>query len=173
MRKVSLSAVARRWLLAVGLLLAVAGPSTAHRATSPLSNDDFPQPGPADQQIARQLGAGPNAPVLVVVNAGTERLAPPSANSIMAALTTAAPGLRLASYADQPALLSNDGCTGVIAVYPHPIPGTDTYAAALPAIRAVAARWEKITALHVAVTGRMPWSAARPSSAKSAQTRPR
>jgi RND superfamily putative drug exporter len=172
MRKVFRSALARRWLLAAWLLLAVVGPSTAQRATAPLSND-FPQPGPADQQIARQLGAGQNAPVLVVVSAGTERLAPPSANSIMAALATAAPGLRLASYADQPALLSNDGRTGVIAVYPRPIPGTDTYAAALPAIRAVAARWQKITALHVAVTGRMPWSAARPSSAKSAQTRPR
>jgi RND superfamily putative drug exporter len=172
MRKVSRSALARRWLLAAWLLLSIVGPSTAQRATAPLSNDP-PQPGPADQQIARQLGAGQNAPVLVVVSAGTERLAPPSANSIMAALATAAPGLRLASYADQPALLSNDGRTGVIAVYPRPIPGTDTYAAALPAIRAVAARWQKITALHVAVTGRMPWSAARPSSAKSAQTRPR
>jgi RND superfamily putative drug exporter len=172
MRKVCRSALARRWLLAAWLLLSIVGPSTAQRATAPLSNDP-PQPGPADQQIARQLGAGQNAPVLVVVSAGTERLAPPSANSIMAALATAAPGLRLVSYADQPALLSNDGRTGVIAVYPRPIPGTDTYAAALPAIRAVAARWQKITALHVAVTGRMPWSAARPSSAKSAQTRPR
>ena len=51
----------------------------------------------------------------------------------------AVPGARVVSYADTPALLSADGRTGVVAVYPKPVPGADAYAAALPALKSVAA----------------------------------
>ncbi len=147
----------RRWVLLAWLLLTVAGAYGAPKATSALSYD-FGLPGQhgyeANQQILRQFGSGgDNAPVLLVVTDATRRLAPASATPIVAAVGKAAPGSRVASYADIPALLSADGRTGVVAVYPRPVPGSDGYAIALPALKAVAAKVTEPDGPRVVVTG--------------------
>ena len=146
----------RRWVLVAWLLLAVAGAVAAPRATSALSYD-FGLPGQrgyeANQQILRQFGSGgDNAPILLVVEDST-RLTPASATSLAAAAVRAAPGSRVVSYSDAAALLSADGRTGVVAVYPRPLPGADAYASALPALQSVAARATAAGGPAVTVTG--------------------
>ncbi|MFE2231904.1 MMPL family transporter [Streptomyces sp. NPDC059442] len=44
----------------------------------------------------------------------------------------------MAPYADDEALLSEDGRTGVVVVHPRPVPGEDPFAVALPAVERVA-----------------------------------
>jgi RND superfamily putative drug exporter len=147
----------RRWVLLTWLLLAIAGGYAAPKATSALSYD-FGLPGQhgyqANQQIVRQFGSGgDNAPVLLVVSDGGKRLTPASAGPVAAAAARAAAGSRVASYQDTPALLSADARTGVVAVYPKPEPGSDPYAAALPALKAAAAKTSQTGGLRVVVTG--------------------
>lgn len=147
----------RRWVLVSWLLLAIAGAYAAPKATSALSYD-FGLPGQhgyeTNQQILRQLGSGgDNAPVLLVVSNGQNRLDPASAVPVAGAASKAAAGSRVVSYADTPALLSTDGRTGVVAVYPRPVPGADAYAAALPALKAVAAGLTHPDGRNVVVTG--------------------
>ncbi len=147
----------RRWVLLAWLLLAVAGGYAAPRATSALSYA-FSLPGQhgyvANQQILRQFGSGgDNAPVLLVVTAGSGRLTTAAAAPIVAAAAAATPSSRLVSFADSPALLSRDGRTGVVAVYPKPVPGSDAYVTALPALKAVATRATETGGPRVVVTG--------------------
>ena len=146
----------RRWVLVAWILLATAGAVAAPRATSALSYD-FGLPGQhgyeTNQEIVRQFGSGgDNAPVLLVVSSPT-RLTPASATAVAAAAGRSTPGSRVVSYRDTPALLSADGHTGVIAVYPKPLPGADPYASALPALRVVAANATRTGGAMVAVTG--------------------
>ncbi|MCW2530287.1 MAG: hypothetical protein JWM76_5147 [Pseudonocardiales bacterium] len=147
----------RRWVLLAWLLLAVAGGYAAPKATSALSYD-FGLPGQhgyeANQQVVQQFGSGgDNAPVLLVVTTATGRLTSASAIPIATAAGHAAPGSRVVSYADTPALLSNDAKVGVVAVYPKPVPGSDAYATALPALKQVAARATQPDGPRVVVTG--------------------
>ena len=147
----------RRWVLLAWLLLAVAGAFAAPRATSALSYD-FGLPGQhgyqANQRIVRQFGSGgDNAPILLVVDAGTGRLTPSSAGPVAHAAAAAAPGSRIASFADNASLLSADRRTGVVAVYPKPVPGSDAYVMALPALKAVATNATRSGGPSVVVTG--------------------
>ena len=146
----------RRWVLLAWLLLAVAGAYAAPEATSALSYD-FGLPGQhgyeANQRILQQFGSGgDNAPVLLVIT-DKDRLTPASAAPIVDAATTATPGARLVSYVGSPALLSADGRTGVVAVYPKPVPGSDAYVRALPALETVAAKATRAGGPSVVVTG--------------------
>src|ERR1700761_2928936 len=132
----------RWWVLATWLLLAVAGGYAAPKAISALTYD-FGLPGQAgyeaNQQIVQQFGSGgDNAPVLLVVGNGRQLVSAASARTIMQAAGKAAPGARVVSYAGQRSLLAADGRTGVVMVYPHPVPGADAYAAALPALQQAA-----------------------------------
>ena len=134
----------RRWVLLGWLVLAVAGAIAAPHATNRLSYD-FSLPGQsgyqANQAIIRTFGSGgDNAPVLLVVGDGTSPVPASAAGPIAAAAAKAAPGSRVASFADTPALRSKDGTLGVVVVYPRPVPGAQPYVAALPALKAVAAQ---------------------------------
>jgi RND superfamily putative drug exporter len=149
--------IARRWwVLAVWVLLAVAGGVAAPRATAALSYD-FGLPGQAgyeaNQQIVAQFGSGgDNAPVLVVVTSSAGRVPMSAAGPIAAAVAKAAPGARIASFASDRSLLSADGRTAVLEVYPRAASGPEAYPQALPAIQAVA-RQAGRGGLSVAVTG--------------------
>src|SRR6185437_16156127 len=131
--------VHRGWVLAAWLLLAVAGGYAAPKAISALTYD-FGLPGQAgyeaNQQIMRQFGSGgDNAPILLVVGNGRQQVPAASAIPVVQAVDKATPGARVVSYAAQRSLLAADGRTGVVMVYPHPVPGADAYAAALPALQ--------------------------------------
>jgi RND superfamily putative drug exporter len=129
----------RRWVLVAWLLLAVAGGYAAPRATAALSYD-FSLPGQpgyeTNSMIAQRFGSGGDAsPVLLVDSQpSTTR-----AQQIAGAARQALPGARVLSYADEKALLSADGRTGVVVVYPRIVPGPDPYAAALPVLDKLAA----------------------------------
>ncbi|WP_375485650.1 MMPL family transporter [uncultured Jatrophihabitans sp.] len=147
----------RRWVLLAWLLLAVAGAYAAPKATSALSYD-FGLPGQdgyqANQQIVRQFGSGgDNAPVLLVVTSRPVPLTPASAAPIVTAAEAATPGSRTVSFADTSTLLSPDKHTGVVAVYPRPVQGSDAYAKALPALKAVARDVSRPGGPTVVVTG--------------------
>ena len=133
----------RWWVLGGWLLLAVVGGIAAPRATAALSYD-FSLPGQPGYETNAELEAtlgsgGANAPVLLLTDAAADP-AP-----VVAAVTRAVPGARVASYADHPELRA--GGTGVVLVYPRPVPGGEAYAAALPALQAATAD------LGVTVTG--------------------
>ncbi len=124
----------RWWVLIVWLVLAVAGGFAAPRATAALSYD-FGLPGQAGYEtnrvIAETYGSGGDlAPVLLVTDGATE--------PIVAAVTQALPGARVASPADDPALRAPDGRTSVVLVYPRPLPGPEAYAQALPVLEGIA-----------------------------------
>ena len=146
----------RWWVLAAWLLLAVAGGYAAPKAISALTYD-FGLPGQAgyeaNQQIMRQFGSGgDNAPILLVVGNGRQQVPAASAIPVVQAVDKAAPGARVVSYAAQRSLLAADGRTGVVMVYPHPVPGADAYAAALPALQHAASILRR-SGVPVAVTG--------------------
>lgn len=147
----------RWWVLAVWVLLAACGGIAAPRATAALTYSfDLPgQPGyETNQQLLHRFGSGgDDAPVLLVVGDGTATIDPASAAPIVQAVRRVVPGARTASYADQPALLSDDRRTAVVLVYPRPVPGPEAYAAALPALQAVAAQVSAGGGPPVAVTG--------------------
>ncbi|MFJ4894950.1 MMPL family transporter [Streptomyces sp. NPDC088788] len=132
----------RRLVLAAWLVLAVIGGYAAPKATAALSYD-FGLPGKpgyeTNNELVERFGSGgDNAPVLLVVGDGHRRVPPEAASSLTDAVDRAVPGARVASFADQPSLLSGDGRTGIVLVYPRPVPGPDAYAAALPALEKVA-----------------------------------
>lgn len=109
--------VARRWwVIGVWLLLAVFGAVAAPPATDRLTFD-FGLPGQpgyeANLDILQTVGSGGDfAPVLLVVGDGEQTVDPTGAASIAEAVTGALPGSRVATYADQPDLLSDDDTTG-------------------------------------------------------------
>ena len=150
--------IARRWwVLAAWALLAVAGGIAAPRATAALSYD-FGLPGQAgyeaNQRIVHEFGSGgDNAPVLVVVTNGGERVPLSSAAPITAAVARVAPGARIASFASDRSLVSADDRTAVLEVYPQPAGGPEAYPQALPAIQAVARQASRPAGLSVSVTG--------------------
>jgi RND superfamily putative drug exporter len=150
--------IARRWwVLAAWALLAVAGGIAAPRATAALGYD-FGLPGQAgyeaNQRIVAEFGSGgDNAPVLVVVTHGGGRVPLSSAAPIAAAVARVAPGARIASFARDHALVSADGRTAVLEVYPRAANGPDAYPQALPAIQAVARQVSAPGGVSVSVTG--------------------
>src|SRR6201995_4770097 len=146
----------RWWVLAAWLLVAVAGGYAAPKAISALTYD-FGLPGQAgyeaNQQIVRQFGSGgDNAPVLLVVGNGRQQVPAASAIPVVQAGDKAAPGARGVSYAGQGSRLAADGRTGIVLVYPHPVPGADAYAAALPALQHAASTLRR-SGVPVVVTG--------------------
>jgi RND superfamily putative drug exporter len=140
MRRLAWFVVARPWwVIGVWALLAVTGALGATRATGALSHGfDLPgQPGyEANQAIVGQFDSGgDNAPVLVLVHSATA-VPTSSAAAVETAVRQAAPGARIASYADQPQLRAHDGRTAVVLVYPRPGPAAAPYTHALSALRA-------------------------------------
>ncbi|MFJ4900813.1 MMPL family transporter [Streptomyces sp. NPDC088727] len=131
-------------VLGVWLLLAVVGGYAAPKATAALSFEfGLPdQPGyEANEQLVEHFGSGgSNAPVLLVVGDGDARVQRSAAAPLVADVRRTVPGARVASFGDESALLSRDERTGIILVYPRPLPGQDPYARALPALTKVAAR---------------------------------
>lgn len=124
----------RWWVLVAWLLLAAAGGYAAPKATAALTYD-FGLPGQAgyeaNQVIAERFGGGGDlAPILLVTGESPEPL--------VAAVKRALPDARVASPADEPALRAADGRTGVVVVFPRPVPGPEPYARALPVLERVA-----------------------------------
>ncbi|MBJ7288478.1 MMPL family transporter [Williamsia sp.] len=147
----------RRWVLAAWLLLAVVGGYAAPQATSALSYD-FSLPGQpgyeSNLDITERFGnGGGNPPILLVVGDREQPVPISSGETVGRLAAQAAPGARVASFADQPALLSTDKTVGVVVVYPRPLPGSEIYGAALPALKAIAAQAQESTGVPVAVTG--------------------
>jgi putative drug exporter of the RND superfamily len=147
----------RWWVITAWLLLAVAGGFAAPRAISALSYD-FGLPGQpgyeANQQIVQRFGSGgDNAPVLLVVGDGSRTVPPGAAQRVADAVATAHLDARVATYQQEPPLLSHDGRTGVVVVYPSPVPGSTPYGDALPALRRAAAQAAARTGVPVTVTG--------------------
>ena len=147
----------RWWVLAAWLILSVAGGFAAPKATSALSYD-FGLPGQAgyetNQQITATVGSGGNdAPILLVVGDGTRQVTAAQAGPVVQAVMKATPGARMVSFAQTPSLRSKDGQTGVVMVYPRPVPGPDRYAAALPALQQVAGDIGRQIGVPVVVTG--------------------
>ncbi|WP_329173207.1 MMPL family transporter [Streptomyces sp. NBC_01477] len=149
--------VARRWwVIGAWAVLAFAGGLAAPRATSALSYD-FGLPGQkgyeANQDIVQEFGSGgDNAPVLLVLHSGGRRLDAQAAATVVRAVRARVAG-RVSSYAQEPRLLSRDGDTGVVMVYPTPLPGQDPYARALPALKTAAQEASAAAGVSVTVTG--------------------
>ena len=148
--------VHRWWVVALWLVLAAAGAFAAPRATAALSYD-FSLPGQPGYETNRQIVAefgsgGDNAPVLLVVGDGRTRVRAADANAVMATVRAAAPKARAVSFAEEPTLLSRDGLTGVVLVYPRVVPGPDPYVAALPALEHAARQLTK-QGISVSVSG--------------------
>jgi putative drug exporter of the RND superfamily len=147
----------RWWVLVTWLLVAVLGGLGAPKAVGALSYDfGLPgQPGAeTNQQIVERFGSGGgNAPVLLVVGDGSGRITDEVASQTEQAVAAATPGARVTSWLQTPDLLSRDGRTGVVVVYPRPVPGPEPYAAALPALQAVAAQMSQRSAVPVVATG--------------------
>jgi putative drug exporter of the RND superfamily len=138
----------RLWVLLAWLALAATGGFAAPKATAALTYD-FSLPGQpgyeTNRVIAQRFGSGGDAPPILLVDA---RPSAQRAGTIAASVRRALPGASVLSYADEKALLSADGRTGVVVVYPRIEPGPDPYAAALPVLEKVAA------AEQVTVTGK-------------------
>jgi len=106
------------------------------------------------RQLVDTFGSGgSNAPILLVVGDGVGRVTPAEAAPVVQAVNKAAPGARVVSFAQAPSLLSADARTGVVVVYPRPVPGADPYAAALPALHQAAVRISQQSGVSVTVTG--------------------
>ena len=146
----------RWWVVAAWVILAVLGVFAAPKATAALSYDfGLPdQPGyEANQQIMADFGSGgDNAPVLLVVGDGRRAVTAADAATVAGAAVGASPGARTTSFADQPRLVSKDGRTGVVMVYPRVTPGPKPYVSALPALQKTAVDLTK-RGIAVTVTG--------------------
>lgn len=147
----------RRAVLGLWLLLAVAGGYAAPRAVDALSYD-FSLPGQpgyeTNADIVELLGSGgSNPPVVLVAGDDTARLTPQLAEQLSGAVAQVAQGGRTVSWVQDDALLSADGRTGAVLVYPRPVPGPDPYVQALPALAQVAAQVSEQAGVPVAVTG--------------------
>ncbi|AGL15863.1 MMPL family transporter [Actinoplanes sp. N902-109] len=138
----------RWWVLLTWLALAMAGGFAAPKAVAALTYD-FSLPGrpgyETNRVITERFGSGGDALPVLLVDA---QPAPERADRIAASVERVLPGASVLSYADEPALRSADGRTGVVMVYPRIEPGPEPYAAALPALDQVAATE------HVTVTGK-------------------
>ncbi|WP_035856425.1 MMPL family transporter [Cryptosporangium arvum] len=138
----------RGWVLLGWLVLTVVGGFAAPQATAGLSYD-FSLPGQpgyeTNQVVAQRFGSGGEAvPILLVDNSPSSA----KAARVVAAVEQALPGADVLSYADEQALRSADGRTGVVVVYPRLVPGPEPYVAVLPVIEKVA------EAQQVVVTGK-------------------
>ncbi|NAZ80431.1 MMPL family transporter [Kineococcus sp. R8] len=131
-------------LLWVGV--AVAGGLTAARTVDRLSYE-FGLPGAAAYETNTRIqaefgGGGLVDPVVVTAGgpAGTyaDAAAVRDFTASVQRVAGAAPGTRVVSPADAPALVSPDGRRAVALLYPRVVPGPDPYAAALPALQAAA-----------------------------------
>ena len=147
----------RWWVVAAWLLLTVLGGFGAPKATGALSFD-FGLPGQpgyeTNERLVAQFGSGgANAPVLLVVGDGSRDLDAGVGDHVAEAAAAAAPGARVTSWAQTPDLLADDGRTGVVLVYPRPVPGAEPYAAALPALDGVAAQATARLGVPVVATG--------------------
>ncbi|GIE83155.1 membrane protein [Actinoplanes philippinensis] len=138
----------RWWVLLAWMVTALAGGFAAPRATAALTYD-FSLPGQrgyeTNRVIKETFGSGGDAAPVLLIDAHP---APERARRVAAAVEQALPGARVLSYADQASLLSADGHTGVVVVYPRITPGPEPYAAALPILTEVAAQQQ------VTVTGK-------------------
>ncbi len=124
----------KRLVVAIWILLTIAGIASANKATKAL-NQQYSNPGhesySTNQTIAAKFGnGGSGAPMLAVISlpAGTSA----SSHSVTAGLQTvdsriehAVPGVRVASFAStsNPAFVSHDGRTTFVVAYPPPTPG--------------------------------------------------
>lgn len=150
------------WVLTAWLALAVLGVIAAPRAIDNLSQS-FDLPGqPAfevNQRVVAQFGSGGNnAPVLLELHSAEGRVPASAGTATADAASKAAPGARIASFADHSALQSKDGATAVVLVYPRAAPNpTQPYPQALPKLRAAATQLTKqlnsTSAVTVRVTG--------------------
>ena len=155
-----------RWLvIAVWVLLAAFGAYAAPRAVEALTYD-FSLPGQrgyeTNRAIVEQYGSGGDvAPLLLVVDARRDPqddgpdpgpLDPAIGAGLAAAVQGAVPGARTASFADSPELRSADGRTGVVLVHYPPVPGPEPYAAALPALQAIAEASSPASSVPAGVT---------------------
>ncbi|MFB7652539.1 MULTISPECIES: MMPL family transporter [unclassified Streptomyces] len=148
----------RWWTVVAWIVLALAGAFAAPRATDALSYD-FGLPGrpgyEANQEIARRFDSGgENAPVLMTVTAERGTLGTAQAREVAAAVERTRPGGRLVTWEQAPDLLARDGRTGVVLVYPRPLPGApEPYAHVLPALEGAAQRAARASGTEVTVTG--------------------
>ncbi len=147
----------RWWVLGAWLILALAGGYAAPKATSALSYD-FSLPGQpgyeTNRQIVGQFGSGgDNAPILLVVGDGRQSVSQGAARRVVAAAKQAAPGARVTGFDQDKSLLSADGRTGVVVVYPKVERGADPHTAALPALRQAASAITADGGIPVTVTG--------------------
>ena len=124
----------KRLVVAIWILLTIAGIASANKATKAL-NQQYSNPGhesySTNQTIAAKFGnGGSGAPMLAVITlpAGTSA----SSHAVTAGLQTVAsriehavPGARVASLAStsNPAFVSHDGRTTFVVAYPPPTPG--------------------------------------------------
>ncbi|MBT0770753.1 MMPL family transporter [Kineosporia sp. J2-2] len=151
--------IARRWwVVGAWVVLAALGGFAAPRATDRLSFD-FGLPGQPGYEtnvdILKTFGSGGiGAPVLLVVGNGQETVAADTAAPIAETVRATVPGARVATYTDDPDLLSGDRKTGVVMVYPIPVESEQPYAPALAALRPAAERLSGEIGLQVSVTGR-------------------
>ncbi|GLY31562.1 MMPL family transporter [Kineosporia sp. NBRC 101731] len=146
----------RWWVVALWIVLAALGGFAAPQATQRLTFD-FGLPGQpgyeANVDILKTFGSGGvGAPVLLVVGDGSSEV--PAAAPIAEAVAKAAPGARVATYADQSDLLADDGRTGVVLVYPIPVAADQPYAPALAQLRPAAEHLTRELGTPVVVTGR-------------------
>ncbi len=147
----------RWWVIAAWVVLAGVGVVAAPRAVSALSYD-FGLPGQPGYEtniaVAGRFGSGgQNAPVLLVAGGPAGTVTPATASTLVSAVGRTLPGARVVAWPQDASLLSADRRTGVVVVYPRPVPGPDAYAAALPALRQVAARATAAGPVPVSVTG--------------------
>ena len=154
----------KRLVVAIWILLTIAGIASANKATKAL-NQQYSNPGhesySTNQTIAAKFGnGGSGAPMLAVITlpAGTSA----SSHTVTAGVQTVAsriehavPGVRVASFAStsNPAFVSLDGRTTFVVAYPPPTPGA--YGTSPAAVKAVnnALRGVTIEGAPVHLTG--------------------
>ena len=144
----------KRLVVAIWLLLTIAGIGSANKATKALS-DQYSNPGhesyTTDQAIAAKFGnGGSGAPMLAVVTlpAGASVIShavTAELQSVDSRIEHAVPGVRVASYAStrNPAFVSHDGRTTFVIAYPPPTPGA--YGTSPAAVKAADAALRDVT----------------------------
>jgi RND superfamily putative drug exporter len=124
----------KRLVVAIWILLTIAGIASANKATKALS-EQYSNPGhesyTTNQTIADKFGnGGSGAPMLAVITlpAGASATSPAvtaDLRSVGSRIEHAVPGVRVASFAStsNPAFVSRDGRTTFVVAYPPPTPG--------------------------------------------------
>ncbi len=144
----------KRLVVAIWLLLTIAGIGSANKATKALS-DQYSNPGhesyTTNQTIAAKFGnGGSGAPMLAVVTlpaaaSVTSHAVTAELQSVDSRIEHAVPGVRVASYAStrNPAFVSHDGRTTFVIAYPPPTPGA--YGTSPAAVKAADAALRGVT----------------------------